>query len=583
MKALSLKKSSRYLLIIGVLLALAGLVIATVNQSDFGKVQIKQLSIVSDEGSVIKAVMYLPKGASKEAPVPGVLAVHGGNSSRYAMANYAQEFARRGYAVISIDQSFNGQSDRAQNDFLGSECVMEYMTTLEFIDQDKLCTIGHSAGGDVTNMVAANPQFQVNACVNLGVGPTVAADTKINLAVIIGNADENTGPRGNDTAVKGPAYYAYSAALANAFGVEPGTPVATGTPYGSLENHDLRVFHQPKCGHLGILFSSEAIALALDFAGDTLGVPYHIPVASQTWPIREFATAAIYAGLFLLVFGAMGLMLLGRKELLLETPAQGHAKPDLSYWAGLGIMCLAPALGIQSLYMKGKAIFTGISKSLFAMEHINGVIFWMLCTAFIILAANLVIKKLDKNYDWSFDRGIITSDRRSALGYLWIAVCVSLAAYLVVYLTGFFGDVCVRLYNTEIHLFTPFRFQTFWVYLPLYLLYYAIIGYVQTSGLLCEGQSPLSQYLRTTLVSVIAPAVMLAIWYGTCGTSGINYLFQWRFVLGVLMNFLPGMAIGSVIQVYAYRRTGKIWLGAFINSILFSWMATSIGVMVPVA
>ena len=37
MKAMSLKKSSRYLLIIGVLLALAGLVIATVNQSDFGK------------------------------------------------------------------------------------------------------------------------------------------------------------------------------------------------------------------------------------------------------------------------------------------------------------------------------------------------------------------------------------------------------------------------------------------------------------------------------------------------------------------------------------------------------------------
>ena len=74
---------------------------------------------------------------------------------------------------------------------------------------------------------------------------------------------------------------------------------------------------------------------------------------------------------------------------------------------------------------------------------------------------------------------------------------------------------------------------------------------------------------------------MLIAWYGSVGLTGINYLFEWRFVLGVLTNFLPGLVIGALIQVYSYRRTGKIWLGAIINSVLFTWMSTSIGVMLP--
>lgn len=574
-----LKEISQKLLAIGLIIVILATLIATINQNDGGRVQLKQLSIVTDEGNVIKAVMYLPKGVSKENPAPGLLAVHGGNSSRYAMGNFAQEFARRGYVVISIDQSCNGQSDRGTNDYFGTEAAMKYLCSLEFVDQNRLCTMGHSMGTAVTGMAADNPQFGVKACINLGAGPTIDYETKVNLAVLVGIADENTGPRGNDTAVKGPGYYAYSAGLANAFGVTDGAPVQTGVEYGSVEAGNSRVFYQPNCGHLPILYSREAIALALDYAGEILGVSYSIPTDSQTWIVRELATAVAYIGIFVAVFGLMGVMLSKRKDVLLENAAEGHATPNALYWFGLAIMCVVPGISIQKLYSSGKNFLTSISQNVFAMEHINGVIFWMLTTALVVLAVNLILKKLDKSYDWQFDKGILKTDGKSLVKYLWIACCAFFLAYLVVYFAGFFGDVCIRLYNTEIHLFTRTRFRVFWAYLPLYLLYYAIIGYVQTSGLLCKGQSVLSQYLRTMVVSVLAPAVVLAIWYGSCMITGVNYLFQWRFVLGVLLSFLPGMAVGALIQVYGYRHTGKIWLGAFVNSILFSWMATSIGVM----
>ena len=567
------------LLIFGLILALLGTLVAYLNQTNFGSITVKPFKVVSDEGLVINCMMYIPDGVSQENPAPCAFAVHGGNSSRYAMANYAQEFARRGYVVVSLDQPSNGQSDRGTSNFFGTEDVMKFITTLEFVDQSKLVVMGHSMGNTVVSMAEANPQFGVKGAMALGSGASTLPETKMNVCVQVGIKDENTGPRGNDTAVLGPAYYPQSSALAAFLNVPAGTEITSGFTTGSLEENNLRQFNQPGCGHLGMLYSSEGIAMALEFMGKVLNIDYSLDVNSQTWIIREFATAIAFIGLFVTSFGIIAILLGKKKELALAEPAQGHATPNVAYWVGLVLMCAVPALGIQELYMTGKSFFLAISPTLFAMEHISGVIFWMLCTAAMVLVISLIVKKLTKGYDWSFDKSILSLSRKKLLTYLGIAISVTIAQYVLVCLAGFFYNICIRLFNSELHPFTLTRFGVFWVYLPLYLIYYIVIGYVQTSSLLCKNQPVWSQYVRTILVSVLAPGVMLALWYGCVGITGVNTFFDWRFVLGVLLNFLPGIAVGAGIQVYSYHRTGNIWLGALTNAILFTWMSTSIGVM----
>ncbi len=567
------------LIIIGLILALVGTFAAYLNQTGMGTVTVKPFKIISDEGLAINCMIYIPDGVSQENPAPCAFAVHGGNSSRYAMANYAQEFARRGYVVVSLDQPSNGQSDRGVSNFFGTEDVMKFITTLEFVDQDKLVVMGHSMGSTVVSMAEANPQFGIKGAMTLGAGASTLPETKINVCVQVGIKDENTGPRGTDTAVLGPAYYNKSEALAAFLNVPAGTEITSGFTTGSIEDGNLRQFNQPGCGHLGMLYSTEGIAMALEFMGKVLDIDYALDVNSQTWVIREIATAIAFIGLFIISFGIIALLVSRKKELALAETAQGHATPNAVYWIGLVLMCAVPAIGIQELYMAGKEFFLSISSKVFAMEHISGVIFWMLCTALMVLIISLIVKKLTRGYDWSFDKRILSLDRKRLLFYIGIAVAVTLAQYVLVSLALFFCNVCIRLFNSELHPFTLTRFWVFWVYLPLYLIYYIIIGYVQTSTLLCKNQPVWSQYLRTILVSVLAPGVMLALWYGSVGITGVNTFFEWRFVLGVLLNFLPGIAVGAGIQVYCYHRTGNIWLGALTNAILFTWMSTSIGVM----
>ena len=174
------------LLALGLLLAILGTLVAFLNQTNFGSVTVKPFKVISDEGYAINCMMYIPDGVSQENPAPCAFAVHGGNSSRYAMANFAQEFARRGYVVVSLDQLSNGQSDRGVSNFFGTEDVMKYITELEFVDQNKLVVMGHSMGNTVVSMAEANPQFGIKGAMALGSGASTLPETKMNVCVQVG-------------------------------------------------------------------------------------------------------------------------------------------------------------------------------------------------------------------------------------------------------------------------------------------------------------------------------------------------------------------------------------------------------------
>ena len=58
--------------------------------------------------------------------------------------------------------------------------------------------------------------------------------------------------------------------------------------------------------------------------------------------------------------------------------------------------------------------------------------------------------------------------------------------------------------------------------------------------------------------------------------------------LGAMVVDLAKDAIDYNAQMESYTAsfanfTGKIWLGALINTLIFTWMSTSIGVMIPLA
>ncbi len=119
-------------------------------------------SFNSSDGMEIHSLLYLPKGASPERPVPAVLYPHGGpnwqNHNRFYM--WFQYLASRGYALIAPD--FRGSTgygkrfmsliykDWGGGDLHDMLAAVEDAVATGFVDPQRIAVLGMSYGGFAT-------------------------------------------------------------------------------------------------------------------------------------------------------------------------------------------------------------------------------------------------------------------------------------------------------------------------------------------------------------------------------------------------------------------------------------------------
>lgn len=132
------------------------------------KVDHKKVTFHNHFGITLVADMYIPKDASGKLPA---LAVSGpfGAVKEQSSGLYAQEMAERGFLTIAFDPSYTGESagfprymqspDVNTEDF---QAAVDYLSTLENVDADKIGIIGICGwGGIALNAAAIDPRIKV--------------------------------------------------------------------------------------------------------------------------------------------------------------------------------------------------------------------------------------------------------------------------------------------------------------------------------------------------------------------------------------------------------------------------------------
>ncbi|QZD86180.1 alpha/beta hydrolase family protein [Qipengyuania psychrotolerans] len=136
-----------WLIVAGFAIVLAGAFLAhTIRTTDGTTVQ--DIRFTGTNGTVMSALLYVPKNATADTPAPGVLAVHGYINSRETQDGFAIEFARRGYVVLSLDQTGHGYSGGAAfSNGIGGPDGLKYLRSLPMVDTTQIGLEGHSMGG----------------------------------------------------------------------------------------------------------------------------------------------------------------------------------------------------------------------------------------------------------------------------------------------------------------------------------------------------------------------------------------------------------------------------------------------------
>ena len=112
----------------------------------------------------MSAVINFPEGFDESNSYPVVIVSHpGGGVKEQTAGTYARKLAEEGFVTIAYDASYQGESGglprQTENPAVRTEdvsAVLDYMTTLPFVDRDRIGAMGICAGAGYTANAAIN-------------------------------------------------------------------------------------------------------------------------------------------------------------------------------------------------------------------------------------------------------------------------------------------------------------------------------------------------------------------------------------------------------------------------------------------
>jgi pimeloyl-ACP methyl ester carboxylesterase len=557
-------RSRLWLSLMGWLLLLGGGGLAHLVQTA-GGISIDDVRFEFEPGKNLAALLYRPPNATESTPAPAVLAVHGYINSRETQSGFAIELARRGYVVLAIDQTGHGFSEGAAfSAGYGGPTALRYLRSLPFVDADNIGLEGHSMGGWTALAAAAEEPtgYRSLALVGSSTGPGFAPvgtpEFPRNLGVIFSCYDEFSQLMWG---VQTGCGVVASEKLMAVFGTNDA--VVPRQLYGSIEAGTARWLTIPMTTHPGDHLSHAAIADTIDWLGQTLRGGQDRSSADQIWLWKELGTLVALIGGVCILLGSFDLVLsmpwfsAARSNGSTEGSIQ---RTDRSWWTGLLVFTVIAPLTYFPLIALGAA-FT--PNSVFAQGITNQIMVWAIGNGLITLLLGRFMRRpvspateLQRQGDQML--------RAALAGVLAVSVL-----YLAVVLSDVLFTTDLRFWVVALKELAPHHAPVFLAcVLPLTAFFW--ISQEAWHDSLSLRASSTVQYVSAIVGSVSGLVVMLAGLYAWLLIRGQLPAVDPLFTI-VAIQFVPVLAITSIISVFTWRRTRGIAAGAVMSGVFVTW------------
>jgi hypothetical protein len=253
-----------------------------------------------------------------------------------------------------------------------------------------------------------------------------------------------------------------------------------------------------------------------------------------------------------------------------------HSLTGGSWWVGAFIFTALPALTLFP--------FKGISEklgwqasALFAQNITTQVMVWALLTGLISMSLFLVWHLLlnrktgasSESYGLSWNgRVSISSIAHSFL----LALAVVAVLYTSLLLTDYLFDVDYRIWVFGIKLLSPLQMGIAASYLIPFSLFFIIVATVLHGQLRGNNWSFRKELVVNWLLLSVGYLLLLIAQYTPLLMGGTLLIASEPLWSIITLQFVPLMTIAAVVFTAAYRVTGRVYVGAFINAMLVTWV-----------
>lgn len=153
-----MKKNQRFLAVLLAIIFICAIA-AHIVTTDGAKIKVERITIDS-RGATMDGELFYPHGTTDKDKLPAVIVTHGAGVNGGNMKNFATELARRGFVVLNITAYGAGISEFPANDEIGTGAenynaratpgglldTVNFVRTLNFVDQTRIGIMGHSQG-----------------------------------------------------------------------------------------------------------------------------------------------------------------------------------------------------------------------------------------------------------------------------------------------------------------------------------------------------------------------------------------------------------------------------------------------------
>lgn len=610
------------MLIVMITLIFVSSIFSSLFQSNFGKTDIEYLKIVDEYGNTITGKLYKPISATYTNPAPGIILCHGMNNDKDTEGPLAMELAKRGFVVIAVDQQnhgdsdigmdvlgdYLGTSDTSENDTIGANAMYQYLKSAEFVDGSQMGIVGHSMGGSTARKLALlNPDHR--AIIIQAGGPD-------NLTEVLGmNNYLDIWPLYEELFIN-PMESRADFLLRGKSMIESNLELIGETPrgdyvdetYGSFVNGTAQRYALCKCTHPGVTWNSKSIQESVAWMiqalqGETNSEAALLEAKSQTYFIKEglMLFAVILLVLSLIPFASI-LMTKERFLGLKTSPTESIPSAKKEWWKSATINTLIGGFTFIFLPAIGMIALSATTAVLpfFRLLTGNGSLFWLLINALIcsLLFNKWFMKAKEEKNISEEDIGIFKveavheKEQYLAKTLLMVTIFFGYLYFMVVIIQAYL-NVEMRYMWPIFKPFTPTRFLLFLVYiLPVYLFFKInggkfMFGQLKLKKYKSEVKTQILWWLKYLfameaglfLVFLIQYLPMIVFGTGPGLSAGILLFFFGLFGI-FLMQTLPQFALIFFVTTAFYRKTGKIYLGAFTATLLSAWIMAVSGQLV---
>lgn len=547
----------------------------------WGDTRVTRINLVGDNGMQYSALMYVPKAATNENPLPGIMMYHGNSGNARNHESWALEFARRDFVCLSVDNNGagNGEYSGKIGNLASPDLFTNYFVELPFVDAQQLVFSGHSMGADITLQMAAD--YQPVACVISDCGPFGTEDPYYGNTLYINGKADKLNP------IDDYRQRAKDRFTLNGVEVEDEVLVPDKV-YGSFEEGNASMLTEIDGQiHEGAFVSHNHIAALLNFAQKSVQAPNPLDGDDQIWFMKDMVG--------LLGMLSFAFFLVALAVVLIDTvPFFQHLKQPLPRNIGMRGKDLAISI-TAALLFPVLCLFTGSFGlvNLFGTKAPNVPIFQVRYTNIAmatVIALNLLglVMVFVFHKVWGkkkFNAGIrdygLTSEGSSKLDWLLIGKAAALAV-TVVAIGWLYLAVQGGLLGTDFYCmffgYKPISANKFGYYIP-YMLVWVVCFVMAAIGMNVERRLPstgkenldtliavvFNGLLATagiTIMVIVENSIQLSL--GTSATA----LANWGTDITRLWGMPVGMFIGGAGNTYMYRKTGSVWPGAILMGIV---------------